>query len=109
MIKNGLTFVIAITLTMGVFAGGDDRDKGPVESLEVMAPNTLNVAGKSVSVRAHIACQGELGLKDSNIAIFRRAQADGNLYNTGPVEGFGTGFSPQRWDRYFACVSKNGG
>lgn len=118
--KNQLTFIAAITLTMGVIAGGDDRDRGPVESLEAIAPNSetavgnqnpetlkLTVAGKSVSIAAHIACQGKLGLKESNIAIFKRTQADGSLYNTGPIEGFGTIFSPERWDEYFACVEKN--
>ncbi|NYT27099.1 MAG: hypothetical protein H0A76_03905 [Candidatus Thiodubiliella endoseptemdiera] len=34
MMKNRLTFVVAMTLAMGVIAGGDDRDMGPIESLE---------------------------------------------------------------------------
>ena len=122
MVKNIVTFSAIMTLTMGVIAGGDDRDVAPTESLEAMAPSSktsvgnqpaktlkLTVAGKAVSVAAHIACQGKIGLKESNIAIFRRAQAAGNLYNTGPIENKGTGFSPKRWDTYLECVTKNGG
>lgn len=122
MTKNILTLITALTLTTGVIAGGDDRDTAPVESLETMAPDSeasvgnqpaetlkLTVGGKAVSVVAHIVCQDKLGLKESNIAIFRRAQTTGNLYNTGPIENSGTGFSPERWDTYFECVAKNGG
>ncbi len=126
--KNRLTFVVAMTLAMGVIAGGDDRDMGPIESLEAMTPMTpvapsseasvgnqptetlkLTVGGKAVSVTAHIVCQDKIGLKESNITIFRRAQAAGNLYNTGPIENSGTEFSPGRWDAYFECVARNGG
>ncbi|WP_369178622.1 hypothetical protein [Candidatus Thiodubiliella endoseptemdiera] len=128
MMKNRLTFVVAMTLAMGVIAGGDDRDMGPIESLEAMTPMTpvapsseasvgnqptetlkLTVGGKAVSVTAHIVCQDKIGLKESNITIFRRAQAAGNLYNTGPIENSGTEFSPGRWDAYFECVARNGG
>ncbi|RUA04166.1 MAG: hypothetical protein DSY43_06995 [Gammaproteobacteria bacterium] len=136
MMKNTVTFAAIMTLTMGVIAGGDDRDTGPIESLETMAPSSevmvpssevmapssetsvgnqpaetlkLSVGGKSVSVAAHIICQEKIGLKESNIAIFRRAQEAGNLYNTGPIESNGTEFSPKRWDAYFECVAKNGG
>ncbi len=134
MMKNRLTFVAAMTLAMGVIAGGDDRDMGPIESLEsleAMTPMTpmtpvapsseasvgnqptetlkLTVGGKAVSVTAHIVCQDKIGLKESNITIFRRAQAAGNLYNTGPIENSGTEFSPGRWDAYFECVARNGG
>lgn len=127
MMKKRLTFIVAMTLAISVIAGGDDRDTAPVESLEsltseVVAPNSetfvgnqdpktlkLTIAGKPVSIVAHIACQDKLGLKESNIAIFKRAQTDGSLYNTGPIESFGTEFSPERWDDYFACVVKNGG
>ncbi len=126
--KNRLTFVAVMTLAMGVIAGGDDRDMGPIESLEAMTPMTpvapsseasvgnqptetlkLTVGGKAVSVTAHIVCQDKIGLKESNITIFRRAQAAGNLYNTGPIENSGTEFSPGRWDAYFECVARNGG
>jgi len=36
MIKNSLIFVVTTTLAMSVIAGGDDRDMGPIESLETM-------------------------------------------------------------------------
>jgi hypothetical protein len=75
-----------LALSASVIAGGDDRDRGPVESLDAIASPTqttgnkatsnkatsnkatsnkatsnqeqkLSVGGKTVSVRAHIACQ----------------------------------------------------
>ncbi|SMN14211.1 hypothetical protein CRYPD_373 [uncultured Candidatus Thioglobus sp.] len=75
------------------------------------APKTLKltVGNKVVSIRAHIACQDKLGLSDSNIAIFKAAKVDGYLYNTGPIDSFGTLFSPKRWDSYLACVDAHGG
>lgn len=134
MIKNILNLVTALTLSAGVIAGGDDRDTGPVESLEVMMPSVehavgnhspsvksyqapapapktmkLTVGGKAVSVRAHVACQDKLGLSDSNIAIFKAAKVGGYLYNTGPIESLGTLFSPKRWDSYFTCIDAHGG
>ncbi|CAB5504855.1 hypothetical protein THERMOT_2041 [Bathymodiolus thermophilus thioautotrophic gill symbiont] len=45
MMKYTLNFVVAITLATGVMAGGDDRDKGPVESLEVIIPSTELLVG----------------------------------------------------------------
>ena len=36
MMKNTLTFVATIALTTTLIAGGDDRDLGPVESLDAM-------------------------------------------------------------------------
>jgi len=136
MIKNTLSFIVAATLATSVIAGGDDRDTAPIESLETMAPISetivpssktivpssetpvdnqpvetlkLTIADKKVSVAAHIACQDKLGLKESNIDIFRRAQSADSLYNTGPIEMFGTIFSPKRWDAYLECVAKNDG
>ncbi|SMM99909.1 hypothetical protein SPONL_977 [uncultured Candidatus Thioglobus sp.] len=122
MIKSTLSFVAAFTLAASVMAGGDDRDTGPVESLDSLAPNAersvgnqapgklkLTVGGKLVSINAHIACQSNLGLSESNISIFRKAQAGDYLYNTGPIDSVGTVFSPERWDNYFACVDANGG
>ncbi|SMN10804.1 hypothetical protein SPBRAN_979 [uncultured Candidatus Thioglobus sp.] len=122
MIKNTLSFVTAFTLAASVMAGGDDRDAGPVESLEALAPNVeksagnqapeelkLTVGGKTVSINAHIACQSKLGLSESNISVFRKAQAGGYLYNTGPIDSLGTVFSPARWDDYFSCIDANGG
>lgn len=119
MINNTLTFVTAIILATSAIAGGDDRDTDPVEALELIAPSLetpignqnpetmkLTIAGKDVSIVAHIACQDKLGLKESNITIFKKAQIAGNLYNTGPIENLGTEFSPDRWDAYFECVAK---
>ena len=122
MMKNILMSIGVLALSASVIAGGDDRDRGPVESLDTMAPTTeqsvgnqepetmkLTVGGKAVSVRAHIACQDKIGLSESNIAIFRKAQSGGYLYNTGPIESLGTIFSPKRWDTYFDCVDAHGG
>ncbi len=117
--KNILILVGALVLSVSVIAGGDERDRGPVESLDAMAPTTeksagnqepkLTVGGKAVSVRAHIACQGKIGLSESNIAIFKKAQSGGYLYNTGPIESLGTVFSPKRWDAYLDCVEVHDG
>lgn len=199
MIKNSLIFVVITTLATSIIAGGDDRDVGPIESLEVMAPSaeysvgnqptkasvnsrltktpvatqprktsvnsqftktpvatqpikapvnsrftktpittqptkalvngrltktsvdtqltetsveklkltTVKKTGFVVVPLAPLACQEKLGLTESNIAIFRKAQATGNLYNTGPIGTSGTEFSPHRWDKYFACVAQN--
>lgn len=38
MIKTTLSFIATVLLTTLVFAGGDDRDKGPVESLDSFTP-----------------------------------------------------------------------
>lgn len=38
MAKKILNFVIIVFLASGVIAGGDDRDKGPVESLDSISP-----------------------------------------------------------------------
>jgi hypothetical protein len=40
-----LNFVVAVTLATGVMAGGDDRDQGPVESLEVVIPSSELLVG----------------------------------------------------------------
>ncbi len=121
--KKLLMSIGVLALSASVIAGGDDRDRGPVESLDAIASPTqttgnqatsnqeqkLSVGGKTVSVRAHIACQDKIGLSESNIAIFKKAKSGGYLYNTGPVESFGTVFSPKRWDAYLACVDAHGG
>jgi hypothetical protein len=127
MMKKLLSIAAVFTLATSVMAGGDDRDTGPVESLDAVmaAPSTdsavgnqmgqspetlkLSVGGKSVSIVAHIACQSKLGLSESNIAIFKQAQTGGYLYNTGPINTLGTEFSPKRWDEYFTCVDAHGG
>ncbi|MEO1939444.1 hypothetical protein [Candidatus Thioglobus sp.] len=121
--KNTLSFVAAFTLATSVMAGGDDRDMGPVESFDSVQPvtekvvvgnqdpntMTLSVGGKTVSVAAHNACKGKLGLSDNNIVRFKDGVAAGNLYNTGPIDAMGTLFSPGRWADYFACVEGYGG
>lgn len=117
--KNILISMGVLILSASVIAGGDDRDQGPVESLDAMKPVTeqsigsqapeemkLTVNGHSVAVDTHITCQGKIGLSESNAAIFKRAQFAGYLYNTGPLDSFGsTEFSPTRWDDYFDCVN----
>ncbi|CAB9539887.1 hypothetical protein [uncultured Gammaproteobacteria bacterium] len=45
MMKHTLNFVVAVTLATGVMAGGDDRDQGPVESLEVVIPSSELLVG----------------------------------------------------------------
>ncbi|MDG2395995.1 hypothetical protein [Candidatus Thioglobus sp.] len=127
MMKNTLTFVAAIALTTSVFAGGDDRDMGPVEALDSMqpvaektviieqAPDTMTLSdtskvigqtptGFAVTEKAHEACQVTLGLSEDNIARFKDALSGGFLFNIGPVDAMGTLFSPARWADYFSCV-----
>lgn len=112
----------ALAISIGVIAGGDDRDKAPVESLDTIATTTttttqpvanqepetmkLKVGGsKAVSTGTRVNCQSELGLSESNIDIFKKAHSSNYLYNTGPTDAFGTDFSPMRWDDYFGCVN----
>ncbi|SFV77933.1 hypothetical protein MNB_SUP05-10-11 [hydrothermal vent metagenome] len=120
MMKNTLSFVAAFTLATSVMAGGDDRDLGPVESLDEMAPTVDQMvignqdpqelilgttpAGIPVTEVAHIACKDRLGLSDDNIARFLDALAGGSVYNTGPLDAMGTVFSPNRWADYYTCV-----
>ncbi|HCB55300.1 MAG TPA: hypothetical protein DEP16_05330, partial [Gammaproteobacteria bacterium] len=88
--KNTLSFVAAFALATSVMAGGDDRDVGPVESFDEIAPIAEPVAdqtvvgnqdpqelilgttpaGIPVTKVAHIACKDKLGLSDDNIARF---------------------------------------
>lgn len=125
MMKIILISIGVLALSISVIAGGDDRDRGPVELLDAMVPDVmalstgksignqelktmkLTVGSKAVSVRAHIACQAKVGLSESNIAIFRKVKSSGYLYNTGPIESLGTIFSPKRWDAYFDCVDRH--
>ena len=109
-------FFAPVILSANVFAGGDDRDAGPVEAFDRMAPvtekvvvsdqnpSTMTLSGVNVSSVAHNACKGELGLSQSNIARFVELIKSGGLYNTGPVEELGTEFTPNRWDGYLNCV-----
>ena len=122
MIKNTLSFVAAFTLATSVMAGGDDRDMGPVESFDEIAPIAdqtvvgnqdpqelilgTTPAGIPVTKVAHIACKDKLGLSDDNIARFMDALAGGSVYNTGPIDAMGTLFSPNRWADYYTCVEE---
>ena len=122
MIKNTLSFVAAFTLATSVMAGGDDRDMGPVESFDEIAPIAdqtvvgnqdpqelilgTTPAGIPVTKVAHIACKDKLGLSDDNIARFMDALAGGSVYNTGPIDAMGTLFSPNRWVDYYTCVEE---
>jgi hypothetical protein len=101
-------------------AGGDDRDLGPVESLDEMAPTVDQMvignqdpqelilgttpSGVPVTEVAHIACKDRLGLSNDNIARFLDALSGGSVYNTGPLDAIGTVFSPNRWADYYTCV-----
>jgi hypothetical protein len=120
--KNTLSFVAAFALATSVMAGGDDRDVGPVESFDEIAPIAdqtvvgnqdpqelvlgTTPAGIPVTKVAHIACKDKLGLSDDNIARFMDALAGGSVYNTGPIDAMGTLFSPNRWADYYTCVEE---
>jgi len=124
--KNTLSFVAAFALATSVMAGGEDRDMGPVESFDEIAPIAEPVAdqtvvgnqdpqelilgttpaGIPVTKVAHIACKDKLGLSDDNIARFMDALAGGSVYNTGPIDAMGTLFSPGRWVDYYTCVEE---
>ena len=120
MMKNTLNFVAAFAIATSVMAGGDDRDLGPVESLDEMAPTVDQMvignqdpqelilgttpSGVPVTEVAHIACKDRLGLSNDNIARFLDALSGGSVYNTGPLDAMGTVFSPNRWADYYTCV-----
>jgi hypothetical protein len=124
--KNTLSFVAAFALATSVMAGGDDRDVGPVESFDEIAPIAEPIAdqtvvgnqdpqelvlgttptGIEVTKAAHVACKDRLGLSDDNIARFMDALAGGSVYNTGPIDAMGTLFSPNRWADYYTCVEE---
>ncbi len=128
MTKKILNFLAIFALITGVIAGGDDRDKGPVESLDALSPAadqavvgdkdaknmTLTdtskkvightTSGTPVTAEAHKACEDRLGLSAANIQRFKDALSSGFLYNTGPLDALGTEFSPGRWKDYFDCV-----
>ena len=122
MIKNTLSFVAAFALATSVMAGGDDRDMGPVESFDEIAPIAdqtvvgnqdpqelilgTTPAGIPVTKVAHIACKDKLGLSDDNITRFMDGLANGSVYNTGPIDAMGTMFSPNRWADYYTCVEE---
>ena len=124
--KNTLSFVAAFALATSVMAGGDDRDVGPVESFDEIAPISEPIAdqtvvgnqdpqelvlgttptGIAVTKAAHVACKDKLGLSDDNIARFMDALAGDSVYNTGPIDAMGTLFSPNRWVDYYTCVEE---
>jgi len=122
MIKNTLGFVAAFALAASVIAGGDDRDMGPVESFDEIAPIAdqtvvgnqdpqelilgTTPSGSLVTKAAHIACKDRLGLSDYNITRFMDALSGGFVYNTGPIDAMGTLFSPNRWENYYTCVEE---
>ncbi len=121
--KNSLILMGMLIISTSVIAGGDDRDRGPVEPLDTVAPTIkkstniqepkkmkLMIDSRAISTRAHAACQATIGLSESNISNFRNAISGGYLYNVGPIESsLGTVFSPKRWDAYFDCVNKYDG
>jgi hypothetical protein len=118
--KNTLSFVAAFALATSVMAGGDDRDMGPVESFDEMAPVAdqtvvgnqdpqelvlgTTPSGAVVTKAAHVACKDRLGLSDDNIARFVDALSSNSVYNTGPIDAMGTLFSPNRWADYYTCI-----
>ncbi len=120
--KNTLSFVAAFALATSVMAGGDDRDLGPVESFDEIAPIAdqtvvgnqdpqelvlgTTPSGVMVTKAAHIACKDRLGLSDDNIARFMDALSANSVYNTGPIDAMGTLFSPNRWVDYYTCVEE---
>ena len=120
--KSTLSFVAAFALATSVMAGGDDRDLGPVESFDEMAPTAdqtvvgnqdpqelvlgTTPSGAVVTKAAHVACKDRLGLSDDNIARFVDALATNSVYNTGPIDAMGTLFSPNRWADYYTCVEE---
>ncbi len=132
MMKITLSFVAAFTLTANVVAGGDDRDMGPVESFDSLAPvaeqivvgdqnaNTMTLtnpadeaigtttSGSVITTAAHDECKVTLDLSEYNVEIFKEALMGDYLYNIGPVDTLGTSFSDDRWANYFSCVESYG-
>ena len=132
MMKSTLSFVAALALTASVVAGGDDRDMGPVESFDSLAPvaeqivvgdqnaNTMTLtsptdavigittSGSEITTAAHDKCKATLDLSEYNVEIFKEALMGDYLYNIGPVDTLGTAFSDGRWAGYFSCVESYG-
>ena len=128
MMKNILSVMAVFSLTTNVMAGGDDRDMGPVESFDSLAPvaeqivvgdqnaNTMTLtnpadavigtttSGSVITTAAHDKCKVTLDLSEYNIEIFKEALMGDYLYNIGPVDTLGTSFSDGRWAGYFSCV-----
>ena len=132
MMKNILSIMAVFSLTTNVMAGGDDRDMGPVESFDSLAPvaeqivvgdqnaNTMTLtnpadavigtttSGSVITTAAHDKCKVTLDLSEYNIEIFKEALMGDFLYNIGPVDTLGTSFSDGRWAGYFSCVESYG-
>ena len=132
MMKSTLSFMAVFALTANVVAGGDDRDMGPVESFDSLAPvaeqivvgdqnaNTMTLtnpadavigtttSGSVITTAAHDKCKVTLDLSEYNIEIFKEALMGDFLYNIGPVDTLGTSFSDGRWAGYFSCVESYG-
>ena len=132
MMKNILSIMAVFALTTNVMAGGDDRDMGPVESFDSLAPvaeqivvgdqnaNTMTLtnpadavigtttSGSVITTAAHDKCKVTLDLSEYNIEIFKEALMGDFLYNIGPVDTLGTSFSDGRWAGYFSCVESYG-
>ena len=62
------------------------------------------ISGEIVTVAIHDFCKVNLGLSDSNIALFKKALEGGYLGNVGPQVTNGTEFSSNRWHDYIECV-----
>ena len=132
MMKNILSIMAVFALTTNVMAGGDDRDMGPVESFDSLAPvaeqivvgdqnaNTMTLtnpadavigtttSGSAITTAAHDKCKATLDLSEYNVEIFKEALMGDYLYNIGPVDTLGTAFSDGRWAGYFSCVESYG-
>lgn len=126
--KSTLGFVATFVLMTNVIAGGDDRDMGPVESFDSLAPvaeqivigdqnaNTMTLtdpadttigtttSGTEITTAAHDSCKTKLGLSEYNVEIFKEALMGDYLYNIGPIDTLGTSFANDRWAGYFSCV-----
>jgi hypothetical protein len=132
MMKNILSIMAVFSLTTNVMAGGDDRDMGPVESFDSLAPvaeqivvgdqnaNTMTLtspadavigtttSGSVITTAAHDKCKVTLDLSEYNVEIFKEALMGDYLYNIGPVDTLGTSFADGRWAGYFSCVESYG-
>jgi len=130
--KSTLSFVATFALITNVMAGGDDRDMGPVESFDSLAPvaeqivvgdqnaNTMTLtdpanatigtttSGTAITTAAHESCKVTLDLSEYNIELFKEALMGDYLYNIGPIDTLGTSFTDGRWANYFSCIESYG-
>ena len=89
----------------------DEFDSQLAEELVAQATAKLEeekvvgaISGEIVTVAGHESCKQALNLSDHNIDLFKRSLAGDYLYNTGPLNKFGTEFSANRWDKYISCI-----